>query len=70
MDTQCERVLRHLTDVGPIDPLTSWQELGVYRLGARIWDLRQAGHAIVKETKEVTNRWGESCRVAEYRLVQ
>lgn len=66
--TQCERVLDHLQRHGEIDPLTSWSTLGVYRLGARIHDLKKQGHTIEARRKEVSNRFGEVCRVACYRL--
>lgn len=66
--TQCERVLEWLQERGDLDPMTAWQELGVYRLGARIFDLRKAGHNIERQLKDVSNRFGETCRVAYYRL--
>lgn len=67
MQSQCSRILDHL-QTAPLDPLTAWQQLGVYRLAARIADLRAAGYTIERRTKEVSNRWGEVCRVAEYHL--
>ena len=68
MQTQCQRLLRYLEINGQIDPLTAWSELGIYRLGARVFDLRKAGHSITDSRKEVTNRFGEKCRVASYKL--
>lgn len=65
--SQCERLLNRLKS-GPINPLEAWQELGIYRLGARVFDLRQAGHDVKKSTRTVYNRYGEPCRVAEYSL--
>ena len=44
--TQCERVLHYMEDFGTINPMQAIQDLGCYRLGARIWDLRHAGHPI------------------------
>lgn len=67
-DKQVDRVLAYLREKGPLDPMTAWSELGIYRLGARIFDLKAAGHAIERQTKAVKNRFGEDCRVAEYRL--
>lgn len=66
--TQCERILRYMRDVGPITQLDAAKEFGCYRLGARIWDLRHAGHAISKRTVTNKNRYGESVSFAEYRL--
>lgn len=70
MKTQNERLLQHLASVGPIDPLQAWSQLGIYRLGARVFDLKEAGHNIAKTLVDVQNRFGEKCRVALYSLVQ
>ena len=67
--TQCERVLARLQE-GPLNPLQSWQELGVYRLAPRCEELRKAGFDIRTRRIEVRNRFGEVCRVAEYHLYQ
>lgn len=65
--TQNERVYDHLLTRGSIHPLESWSLLGVYRLAARIHDLRK-DHNIGQESIEVTNRYGETVKVAEYYL--
>ena len=65
--TQCQRLLARL-ERGPITPMDAWSELGIYRLAARVADLKDAGHKIVKQTVSVANRFGESCRVARYSL--
>jgi predicted subunit of tRNA(5-methylaminomethyl-2-thiouridylate) methyltransferase len=67
--SQCERLLDRL-QVAPITPLEAWSELGVERLAARVFDLRESGHHITKETVIVANRFGEACHVARYRLVK
>ena len=67
--TQCDRILEHLERYGSITPLEAWQRCGVYRLGARIYDLRhQRGIEIKKDTVSVKNQFGEDCRVAQYKL--
>lgn len=68
MKKQNERLLAYLQTHREIDPLTAWAELGIYRLGARVFDLRESGHKIETERVEVDNRFGEPCRVARYRL--
>ena len=68
MQTQTDRLLAYLRANHEIDPLTAWRELGIYRLGARVFDLRSAGHSISSGRKSVENRFGESCNVALYRL--
>lgn len=68
--TQAERLLSHLNQHGEIDPLSAWTQLGIYRLSARILDLRIAGHDIVMTRKQVKNRFHEDCSVASYRLMK
>jgi hypothetical protein len=67
-DTQNGRLLAFLRTGKTIHPLRAWRELGIYRLGGRIHDLRKAGFNIVDERKPVFNRFGEECRVAHYKL--
>jgi len=63
-----QRLLDHLKEHKEIDPLIAWTKLGIYRLGARIYDLKEAGHKIETRRKVVTNRFGETCIVALYVL--
>lgn len=67
--TQKERIIKYLQDFGSITPLQALADLGIMRLGARIWDLKKDGWPIVKETKCSENRYGEPTRYANYRLV-
>lgn len=69
MDTQCNQLLERLKR-GPITPLEALNELGIMRLGGRIYDLRQAGHLINKEMVEVSTRNGGKAHVARYMLVR
>jgi len=66
--SQNDRILDHLNTVGPIRPMTAWNDLGIYRLASRINDLRKAGHKIKTKKVEVVNRWGEAAHIAEYSL--
>ena len=44
-------MIREYLDLyGSITPLEAISGFGCYRLGARIWDLRKAGHEIETET--------------------
>lgn len=62
--TQADLILIHLRDKGPLTPLEALKEYGCFRLGARIWDLRRAGHPIEREM--VATRSGK--HVARYSL--
>lgn len=47
--TQLDRIYGHLTR-GPITPMQALSRYGVFRLAARIRDLRALGHEIKTET--------------------
>lgn len=61
---QAEAILKMLQAGRKITPLHALAEIGCFRLGARIWDLKQAGHRIEKTL--VVNEHG--VRFAEYSL--
>ena len=65
-----DRLLAWLKSGRTITPLEAMNELGCYRLGARIWDLRREGYTIITTMVETKDRNGERCRFARYRLVQ
>ena len=65
---QTDRVLRYMRDFGSITPLQALGDLGVMRLGARIWDLRREGHCISRRMVSGKNRYGEATSYAAYRL--
>lgn len=68
MTPQCASVLSALRK-GPMTSLEIYVTLGVYRAGARVFDLRGAGHRIATDMVSVRNRNGEPCRVARYALL-
>lgn len=51
--SQNNEVLIYLQQHGSITPMEALREIGCFRLGARIWDLKQQGHDIrrVMETR-------------------
>jgi hypothetical protein len=68
-NTQCDRLIVYLRSHRGITPMEAWNELGIYRLGARVWDLKhKRGYNIEKSMVNVPNRYGETCKVAQYRL--
>lgn len=66
--TQADRLLRALQEGRAIDPMVAWRELGIYRLSDVVFQLRRLGWPIRTDGIDVKNRFGESCRVANYRL--
>lgn len=66
-DAQNTKVLEALRQ-GPMTALDAFQRFGVLRMSARVFDLRQAGYDIRSRQVAVTNRDGQTCRVAQYTL--
>lgn len=66
--TQCERVIQYMRDFGSITSAQAMMDLGVYRLAARISELKSAGWEIERRMIPDTNRYGEPVHFAEYRL--
>ena len=60
---QILKALKKGRKLTPLDALTEW---GCFRLGARIYDLKERGYNII--TKMVTSSNGK--RFAQYRLVK
>lgn len=66
--SQTERLRRHLEACNTVNPLEAWRQLGIYRLSARIRDLREAGVDVRGEFVKVENQFGEPCRVMRYSM--
>lgn len=62
--TQNRKILAHLKSK-PITPLEALNRYGCFRLGARIYELRNRGHNIKTEMVEVRGK-----KLAKYRLVK
>lgn len=68
--TQLEWVRQQLEQGRALTPLDAFNDYGIMRLGARIWDLIEAGVRVKSRMVERTNRRGQTVRVAEYWLEQ
>lgn len=68
--TQCEKLKLWLEEKGEIDPMTALTKLDIYRLAARINELRRRGMDIVTIPKEYVNARGQKKRYALYRLAR
>lgn len=66
--TQNERVLDYLRKHGAITPKEAMNELGIMRLGARIYDLKKQGVSITRENVTEKNRFNEPTTFARYKL--
>lgn len=67
---QCDMILDHLQNIGPLTQLEALQRYGCGRLGARIWDLRHAGFPIKARNVKVKKAIGGEATVAEYYYVR
>jgi len=68
---QKDRILKYMqTHKRGITPQIAIEKFGCLRLSGRIWELRQDGYKIVTNIIEVPNRYGETCRVAQYKLTE
>jgi hypothetical protein len=66
MESQNKRLLKLLNKGGRVNLLSSWKKLGIYRLSARIYDLRQKGYKISDRWIQVCNRFDEEVSIKEY----
>lgn len=64
--SQNSRILDYMIKNGSISPLEAMNDLGVMRLGARIFELKEQAYPIEKVMQEGTNRFGEPTRYARY----
>lgn len=63
--SQCDMVLEYMELYGSITPLEALYAIGTIRLGARIFNLREAGYNI---STEIRRSESDRTRYAVYRL--
>ena len=68
--SQATRLLKYLKSGKTLTRLKAWDTLGILETPARISELRQAGHNIITEMVPVVNRYGETVRIAKWKLVK
>lgn len=66
--SQEDMILQYMEDFGSITPAEAMDEIGCYRLGARIWDLKHRGHRIKTKMVERVNKYGRKVRFASYSI--
>lgn len=66
--TQEKRVLDYIEANGSITLMSAISDIGVLSLSSRISSLKKKGYPIVGEMVDVSNRWGETCKVKRYYL--
>ena len=68
--SQNEMILDYLRQNGSITQAEAISQFGCYRLGARIYDLKQRGHKVIKTIEKGQNRFGLPTRYARYTLME
>ena len=68
--TNQERRVYNALRLDPITPLKAWTIYGIMRLSAVIFNLKAKGFTIESERVCVRNRYGESCPIAKYTLIE
>lgn len=67
--TQAQLIIEYMDEFGSITPLEAIRDLGVYRLSARISDIKKMGIPIDTEMVTVPNRRGTRSNIARYSMV-
>lgn len=62
----CQRIMAWLEEHGTITAAQAYEEFGILRLSARIYDLRKQGQHIITRMISVKNRYGETASIAKY----
>ena len=69
--SQNEKILRYMkTHKRGITPQVAYEKFSCMRLSGRIYELKEQGYKITTNIIEVNNRFGDICRVAQYRLIE
>ena len=56
---QCEKIVFYIQKFGSISSMEAFQDLGITRLSARIYELREEGYKFEETFKASKNRFGE-----------
>ena len=66
LESQDKMVLHYMAKHKSITSLEAFEELGITRLSARIFNLREAGHDIGMVWEETPNRFGKMVRYGRF----
>lgn len=66
--TQADRIIDYINEFGSITPLQAFRDLGITRLAARVFEMKQDGVQFEQEWQTSKNRYGEEVRYMKYWL--
>lgn len=65
---QCEKIVFYIQMFGSISSMEAFQDLGITRLSARIYELRNEDYKFDEKFETAKNRFGESVTYKRYRF--
>ena len=65
---QCEKIVFYIQMFGSISSYEAFRDLGITRLSARIYELRNDGYQFDEKFETAKNRFGESVSYKRYRF--
>lgn len=65
---QCEKIVFYIQMFGSISSMEAFQDLGITRLSARIYELRNEGYQFDEKFETAKNRFGESVTYKRYKF--
>lgn len=66
--TQCEKIIKYISDFGSITAYEAFIDLGITQLAARIFELKRKGYKFATKYKSAKNRYGEPVSFKVYTL--
>lgn len=68
--TQKERVIDYIKKFGSITSYEAFRDLGITRLSARVYELKEDGYKFKSKTEFKKNRFGDQVYYARYELAK
>jgi hypothetical protein len=66
--SQKQRIINYIREFGSISTREAFIDLGIARLGARIFELKQDGYKFKEEWESTKNRYGEKTEYKRFYL--
>lgn len=67
--TQKDRVVAYINEFGSITTWQAYADLGITRLSARIWELKEEGYIFKKDRVKRMNRYNQPISFDKYMIV-
>lgn len=68
--SQTSRLLDYLKQFKSVTTWEAFQELGITRLSARIFEIKEQGYSVKTESVTAKNRFGEPVHFNKYSLIE